>query len=67
MITLKVKGMTCGHCEMAVEQAIAKVPGVARVVEVSRGRGRALVEGTPDPAKLVEAVRDEGYDAEIAR
>ena len=36
MITLKVTGMTCGHCEMAVKKALAAVPGVERVVSVDR-------------------------------
>ena len=28
MIELEVTNMTCGHCEMAVRKALAKVPGV---------------------------------------
>jgi len=64
MIRLRVRGMTCGHCERAVEKALAAVAGVTRVVEVDRERGLAVIEGTPDVAALVEAVREEGYEAE---
>ena len=44
MIRLKVEGMTCGHCEKAVEKALAAVPGVQRVVGVSREEQQAVVE-----------------------
>lgn len=66
MISLKVKGMTCGHCEAAVRKALAGVPGVTRVVEVSSERNEAKVEGQPDAGALVKAVRDQGYEAEVA-
>ena len=63
MIELEVKGMTCGHCEMAVRKALAKVPGVTEVVKVDRAANRAVVQGTPDAAALVAAVKAEGYEA----
>ena len=63
MIELEVKGMTCGHCEMAVRKALARVPGVTAVVKVDRTVNRAAVEGTPDAAALVAAVKAEGYEA----
>jgi len=66
MINLKVKGMTCGHCEQAVRKALAAVPGVTRVVDVSRERGEALVEGLADLGALLMAVRAQGYEAEVA-
>ena len=65
MIKLKVKGMTCGHCEQAVAQALGAVPGVTRVVQVSREREEAVVEGQAEPRALVAAVREEGYTAEL--
>lgn len=66
MIKLKVSGMTCEHCVKAVTEALIKVPGVENVVEVNRERGEALVEGRPEAEKLVAAVVEEGYKAEIA-
>jgi len=66
MIRLKVTGMTCGHCESAVRKALAAVPGVSRVVDVDREKSLASVEGDPDPAALVAAIREEGYEAEAA-
>jgi copper chaperone len=66
MINLKVKGMTCGHCEAAVRKALAGVAGVTKVVDVSRERGEAQVEGEADANALLTAVRAQGYEAEIA-
>jgi copper chaperone len=66
MINLKVKGMTCGHCEQAVRKALAAVAGVTRVVDVSRERGEARVEGEANVSELLVAVRAQGYEAEVA-
>ncbi len=66
MIQLTVEGMTCEHCERAVTQALEKIPGVTRVVEVSRERGEATVEGTPEVSALIAAIQEEGYRAEAS-
>ncbi|HHB11984.1 MAG TPA: heavy metal-binding protein [Chromatiales bacterium] len=65
MIRLTIKGMTCMHCVSAVKKALEAVPGVKRA-EVSLDKGQAVVEGEPDPQALLAAVRDEGYEAQIA-
>ena len=65
MIELEVKGMTCGHCEMAVRKALGRVAGVTGVVAVDRTTNRAAVEGTPEAAALVAAVKAEGYEARV--
>jgi copper chaperone CopZ len=64
--TLKVTGMTCGHCVQAVRQALENVAGV-RQAKVELGPGRATVEydeGSTTPAELASVVSDEGYAAE---
>jgi copper chaperone len=64
--TLKVTGMTCGHCVKAVTQALEAVAGV-RQAKVELGAGRATVdydEHRTSPGVLVSAVTDEGYAAE---
>jgi copper chaperone len=65
-IALKVDGMTCEHCERAVAQALSEVPGVTRVVEVTRERGEAIVDGEPEMTQLIAAVKAEGYEARVA-
>ncbi|XXX75398.1 cation transporter [Sorangium sp. So ce134] len=67
MRRLTIEGMSCGHCVWAVSKALAKVPGVTRVSEVSLQRGEALVEGSATVEELVAAVRAEGYEAREAR
>lgn len=64
MIELKVTGMTCGHCEAAVNKALAGVPGVKRVMKVSRNEERVMVDGDADVAALIAAIEEEGYGAE---
>lgn len=67
MIKLKVTGMTCEHCEKAVTNALADVAGVDKVVGVSREREEAIIEGAATTEALLAAVREEGYEVEIAR
>ncbi|XXT51243.1 heavy metal-associated domain-containing protein [Sorangium sp. So ce834] len=66
MRRLAIEGMSCGHCVRAVAKALAKVPGVTRVCEVSLERGEAIVEGSATAEALVAAVREEGYEAREA-
>ncbi|MGB9986253.1 CopZ family metallochaperone [Salarchaeum japonicum] len=62
MTTLTVSGMTCGHCEQKVEDALSGVDGVTSV-HVDRELGTATVEGDANADVLVQAVEDAGYDA----
>jgi hypothetical protein len=39
---------------------------VETVVEVNRERNEAVIEGQAEEAALLAAVRDEGYEAELA-
>lgn len=64
MIEIKIQGMSCQHCVRAVSEALAEVPGVTVVREVSLERGVATVDGTPTAEALVAAIRDAGYQAE---
>ena len=65
MIELKVTGMTCGHCENAVNKALSALPGVARVVKVSRDEEQVVIEGDADVQTLIAAIEEEGYTAEV--
>lgn len=63
-IGLRVEGMSCGHCQAAVQRALASVPGVAHA-EVDLAKGQATVQCSTEVsgAELAEAVRSEGYEA----
>lgn len=62
--TLNVSGMTCGHCEKAVNDALTAVDGVSNV-NVSLETGLVDVEydeARVSVAQLKETVEDQGYD-----
>ncbi|MEX2535871.1 MAG: cation transporter [Trueperaceae bacterium] len=62
MTQLKITGMTCGHCQSAVESALKSVSG-AEGVRVDLAQGTAVIEGDASVAALVAAVEEEGYQA----
>lgn len=42
--TIEVKGMTCGHCEKAVEGALKELDGVSKVeVHLNTGDRKSVV------------------------
>jgi copper ion binding protein len=61
--TLKVTGMTCGHCVAAVTKALEAIPGVEKA-DVSLEKAQAVVSGEADPQAMIDAVKEEGYEAE---
>jgi copper chaperone len=61
---LTVNGMTCGHCETSVKNALKNVPGV-QDVRVDLTGGTAIVQGDADPQALIAAVTEEGYGAQV--
>lgn len=62
---LTVTGMTCGHCEKAVTQAIKQVDAQAEV-HIDRPANRVDVQSTAAPGALVAAIQEEGYQAQVS-
>lgn len=67
VVTLKIKGMTCGGCVFGVRKVLTRLPGVSRV-DVTYEQSRAVV--TYDPAaatveQMVAAIRTLGYTAAV--
>ena len=62
MTTLRITGMTCGHCSAHVKKALGQVPGT-RAAEVDLASGMARVDGEAPAAALIAAVEAEGYQA----
>lgn len=60
--TLTVEGMTCGHCEQTVEEALEEVGGVTSA-RADRDAETVTVAGDADVDALVSAVEEAGYDA----
>ena len=61
-VEIAIEGMTCASCVGRVERALLAVPGVA-TAGVNLATERATVTGSADPAALIAAVEDAGYDA----
>jgi copper chaperone len=62
--TIKVEGMSCGHCVMRVKKAIEAVEGV-RKAEVDLPNKQAVVEyeeGKSNLEKVKAAIREAGYE-----
>lgn len=58
--TITVEGMTCGHCEQTVEDALNEVAGVTDV-SADREAEQVSIEGDADTDELVRAAEDAGY------
>lgn len=58
---LRIEGMSCGHCKMAVEKALQAIPGVVSA-RVDLAKKEALVTGAANREALVKAVEDSGFD-----
>ena len=63
-VKLKVSGMTCGHCEAKIQQAVSKLPDVKKVT-ASRMKQTVIVESdkpdTLDLQKIKETIEALGY------
>lgn len=61
-VTMRIDGMSCGHCVNAVREALAELPGV-QVEAVAIGSATVAHDPARTPrAELDAAVRDAGYE-----
>lgn len=63
-ITLKVEGMTCNHCEKAINDTLTALNGV-NTVEVHLKEGTVNVTYSEEKvavSQMVEAIEEQGYD-----
>ena len=62
-VTLKIRGMMCGHCEAAVRKALEAIPGVASAA-ADHEKSIAVVDLAVhvDEAAFKKAIEDEGYE-----
>ncbi|MDR3314053.1 MAG: copper ion binding protein [Oscillospiraceae bacterium] len=67
-ITLKVEGMSCGHCEIAVQDAVRKLPGVKKV-KANKRKKLAVVEydaAAVSREQIAGAISSTGYTVSSA-
>jgi copper chaperone len=55
-----VEGMTCGHCEKAVTQALLSLDAQAKVV-IDRTQNTVKVDSEKPREALAQAIVNEGY------
>ncbi len=60
-VVMKVEGMSCNHCKMAVEKALKQVGGV-EAVQVDLGKKEVVVKGSAARNRLAQAITEAGYE-----
>lgn len=58
---LKIEGMSCQHCQQAVERCLSRVAGATEVT-VDLSAHAAWVSGSCDPEALRQAVEEAGFE-----
>ncbi len=63
MKSIKIKGMSCQHCVMAVTKALGALEGIKNV-QVDLKSGLATYEEVKpvDPQKIAAAIKKAGYE-----
>lgn len=59
---VKIKGMTCEHCQKRVETALNKLPGVKADVNHKKDQAILSVKGAWNEEAVRNAVADAGYE-----
>ena len=60
-VVMKIEGMTCAMCALAVKKSLAKVPGVSEVnVSFEKKKARLTVDDAMTNPALEEAVKKAG-------
>jgi copper chaperone len=65
--TLRVEGMSCGHCEIAVQDAVRKLPGIGKV-KASKRKKEIAVEydaAAVTREQIAAAIESIGYTASL--
>jgi copper chaperone len=61
-VKIEVRGMSCDHCNRAMERAVAQVGGRDVAGDFTTGTVKATFEVPPDERAVRAAIEDEGYD-----
>ena len=62
MITMKINGMMCPHCQAAVKKALEAFEGVKADVNLEDKAAYITADGDVDKEALKQAVIDAGYE-----
>ena len=58
--TFNVQGMTCGHCERTVTNAVKQLDADAKV-QIDRAQGKVVVDSVQPANSIAAAIAAEGY------
>ncbi|OIR43140.1 heavy-metal-associated domain-containing protein [Corynebacterium sp. NML140438] len=59
--TFQVEGMSCGHCELSIQEEVGEIPGVTSV-KADHTTGKVVVEGAEVSREDVDkAVEEAGF------
>lgn len=59
--TISVRGMTCGHCEQKVEDALEALEGISSAT-ADESADSVVIDGTAEREALRDAVEEAGYE-----
>lgn len=63
MKTIKIKGMSCNHCVMAVTKALSEIEGISNVkVDLKNNEAMFDEEKPVDMALIRERIEKAGYE-----
>ena len=63
MTTIKIKGMSCSHCVMAVTKALEEIGAIKNVkVDLKKGEATFDEDGPVDMEKIRDQIKKAGYD-----
>jgi copper chaperone len=63
MTTIKIKGMTCNHCVMAVNKALNEIEGIKDIkVDLQKGEATFEEAKTVDMNMVRERIKKAGYE-----
>lgn len=63
-LVLRVEGMSCGHCEIAIQDAVRKLPGIKKV-KASKRKKEVTAEfdaGVASSGEIIDAINATGYE-----
>ena len=61
--TFNVQGMTCGHCERTVTNAVKQLDADAKV-QRDRAQGKVVVDSVQPANSIAAAIAAEGYQVQ---
>lgn len=65
MKTIKIKGMSCQHCVLAVTKALNEIEGIENVtVDLEGGEARFDETGPVEREMIRKRISDAGYEVE---